>query len=134
MILSFRIRDLGLLAGFFTYQVVLKSFGSSATTFHTEVVVLPEQTKFKDAKCNALTFTHKANPLIFNYHMLYLYKDFGVTFEAKLIFANHILNTSSPSHRTLIFIIRNTRQFSNVDIIIHTYISICMYLYIVQII
>nr|CAI5844474.1 unnamed protein product [Callosobruchus analis] len=72
-------------------------------------------------KCKICTFTKKLHPVHFNYQLdninlarLFSVKDLGVTFDAKLEFVPHIENIVSSATKSLGFLIRNCKAFSNI--------------------
>lgn len=73
-------------------------------------------------KCFVITYSNKRNNLVFNYTLddseitrcSYI-RDLGVTFDAKMSFSLHIQNISKDAFKILGFIIRNSREFSNID-------------------
>lgn len=79
-------------------------------------------------KCNVVTYSRRSRPLIYNYaidsHLLHRtnsVKDLGVIFDSKLSFDEHILNLRKSASKTLGFVIRQSREFSNVEVIVTLY-------------
>lgn len=74
------------------------------------------------AKCNVMSFTRKVNPISFNYNLNnctlsrpeYI-KDLGVTFDPKLTFTKHIEECTSGAFKSLGFILRNSKDFTELS-------------------
>lgn len=74
-----------------------------------------------------MTFSHKHNPIIFDYKINHqniltgqnLIKNLGVTFNSHLSFGErkHIKVTVSSAFKMLGFLIRNTTKFTNISIV-----------------
>lgn len=76
------------------------------------------------AKCNIMTYTLKTNKIMFDYvidgqilQRPEVFKDLGVTFDTKMSFVYHINDVVNKCYKSLGFIIRNTREFTNTDLI-----------------
>ena len=81
-------------------------------------------------KCNVMTFSTKDSNYTFNYSLdnepltrPSTFKDLGVTFDKKLSFINHIDTLVCDVNKTLGFIIRNGRDFSNISTLKLLYFS-----------
>lgn len=75
-------------------------------------------------KCNVMTFTRKLNPLIFPYTVGEIplarvegIKDLGVYFDPALSFSRHVDSVIKTAFKSLGFIIRSSRSFSNISTI-----------------
>ena len=73
------------------------------------------------SKCNVMTYTTSARPVIFDYNVdgAVLQRpdtlaDLGVIFDKELTFVPHVNNVVAKSFKTLGFIIRMSRDFSNI--------------------
>jgi hypothetical protein len=82
------------------------------------------------AKCKVVTFTKKTEPLLFNYSIngttlprSNSVRDLGVVFDSTLSFTNHIESIVNSSFKSLGFVSRNGREFSNVDTLKLLYFS-----------
>lgn len=76
------------------------------------------------SKCNVMSFTVKKNKIVVDYtiggqtlNRPEVFKDLGVTFDPTMSFVNHITNVVNKSYKLLGFIVRNTREFTNADLI-----------------
>lgn len=74
------------------------------------------------SKCNVMSFTRKSNPHMFNYHLdgtalkrPDTFRDLGVIFDPKLAFNAHIENVVGNSFKTLGFIVRCSREFTDIN-------------------
>lgn len=73
-------------------------------------------------KCNVMSYTTKLAPITFNYSIDNVvlqrpetFKDLGVIFDKKLSFVAHINNINSEAFKTLGFLFRSSREFTNTD-------------------
>ena len=73
------------------------------------------------SKCNVVSFSRKINTIQCNYSIggsildrKSTVKDLGVVFDEKLFFISHIDQMVATASKTLGFIIRNCKYFSNV--------------------
>lgn len=73
-------------------------------------------------KCCVMSFTRKFQPTLFPYHIgksvlnrSETTRDLGITFDTKLSFGPHITSTVSSAFKTLGFVIRNGKNFTNID-------------------
>lgn len=80
------------------------------------------------SKCQVLTFTRKLKHINFDYTINDLLitrkkecKDLGVHLQTNLKFTEHIENVVNKSYRLLGFVIRNTKNFKNINTIIKLY-------------
>lgn len=69
-----------------------------------------------------MSFTRKKNPINYSYNIdgislqrQTIVKDLGIYFDSELTFAKHILARTSEAIRMLGFIIRNCKQFNNLQ-------------------
>lgn len=83
------------------------------------------------SKCNVVRFTRKKLIINFEYKIndfvlssLETVRDLGVIFDSKLMFADHINSIVSNCFRTLGFVCRNCRDFSNAKTLIILYLSL----------
>jgi hypothetical protein len=74
------------------------------------------------AKCKVVSFTKKTKPLLFNYNIngrilsrSNLVRDLGVIFDSRLSFTDHIESIVNSSFKSLGFVLRNGKEFSDVD-------------------
>lgn len=74
------------------------------------------------SKCNIMTYTTITTPLLFNYTLATAllqrpstFRDLGVTFDKELSFAAHIDQVTSDSFKMLGWLIRCSKDFSNVN-------------------
>ena len=72
-------------------------------------------------KCKAMTYTRKKSPVLFNYSIdgvelekVRLIKDLGIYFDEELTFNEHIDVTIRSANKMLGFIIRSSKDFSNI--------------------
>lgn len=82
------------------------------------------------AKCNAMTFSNKLNIFIYEYCINNTiltrpntFKDLGVTLDCKLSFVEHINLVIANCYKSLGFIIRNSRDFVNIESIKILYLA-----------
>lgn len=73
-------------------------------------------------KCAIVSYSRKPSPVVFDYCIFDQaverqcnFKDLGVIFDDRLTFIPHIDDVTSKSLRTLGFILRNTRSFTNLE-------------------
>jgi hypothetical protein len=71
-------------------------------------------------KCHAMSYTNKSTTILFDYHIHHslltrdnMICDLGVTFDTRLTFSNHINVIISRGLRSLGFIMRCTKNFSD---------------------
>ena len=81
-------------------------------------------------KCNVMSFSTRDSEYTYEYTVNNeqlprpsTFKDLGVTFDKKLTFVDHIDTSVSEVNRTLGFIIRNGRDFSNISTLKLLYFS-----------
>lgn len=86
---------------------------------------------FNIEKCQVLTFSKSANPVVYPYEMdgsilsrPESVRDLGVTFVKKLSFNDHISKTVAQSTKTLGFVIRTSKGFNNDATILQLYTSL----------
>jgi ribonuclease P/MRP protein subunit RPP40 len=72
-------------------------------------------------KCHAMSYTNKSTTILFDYHIDHclltrdnMICDLGITFDTRLTFSNHINVIVSGALRSLGFIIRCTKNFSDI--------------------
>lgn len=72
-------------------------------------------------KCKICSFTHKTQPILFNYNLnatalkrCNSVKDLGVIMDDKFSFSNHINQMVNTAYKTLGFVIRNSSNFNDV--------------------
>lgn len=82
------------------------------------------------SKCTVLTFSRKANPIVFDYcydgsvlGRTSSMRDLGVTFDSRLSFTEHANAVTLSALRMLGFIIRTTRNFNSIQAILALYFS-----------
>jgi hypothetical protein len=88
------------------------------------------------SKCKVISYSYKKLPLSFNYHIDNLVlkrentiKDFSIHFDERLNFNNHVDMAENKALHMLGFIIRNSRDFTNIEILqllFKTYVIPCM--------
>ena len=73
-------------------------------------------------KCNVMSFTRKVQKITFDYELdnailvrPEFIKDLGVTFDSKLIFNEHIQNITKAAYKSLGFVLRNCKEFLNIN-------------------
>src|SRR5699024_6753212 len=73
-------------------------------------------------KCNIISFTRKNNNIVYEYSMLnspvkrcYEFRDLGVITDPALTFVPHIESICKKAVQMFGFIIRNTKEFTNLD-------------------
>ena len=82
-------------------------------------------------KCSILSFARTANPILFSYYFsisnscsrVFHIKDLGIIFDQKLTFFLHIDDVISRCNRIWGFIVRNTKNFYNIEAIRTLYVS-----------
>lgn len=81
-------------------------------------------------KCNTVSYTTKKTTITNNYYIdgvilsrQSTFKDLGVIFDTKLSFVSHIETLVADCHKTLGFIVRNSREFANLNTIKLLYLS-----------
>lgn len=74
------------------------------------------------AKCNVISYNRKSTPLLFPYSVDTMIiprrtciRDLGVTFDIKLSFSEHIMNITKSASKCLGFVIRQSREFTNIS-------------------
>lgn len=79
-------------------------------------------------KCHALSFTNRMDPLTPSYSIdnvelkvVHEMKDLGVLFDSKLRFDSHVRGISNRACRMLGFIMRTTKDFTNIKCILMLY-------------
>jgi hypothetical protein len=88
------------------------------------------------SKCKVVSYSYKKSPLLFNYHIDNLIlkrentiKDLGIYFDERLNFNYHIDIAVNKALSMLGFIIRNSRDFTNIEIfqlLFKTYVIPCL--------
>lgn len=76
-------------------------------------------------KCNVMSYTKKNDPFLFNYKLNYTslnrvteFKDLGVIFDSRLSFNQHINAIVLASNRSLGFVMRHSRGFNDISILL----------------
>lgn len=82
-------------------------------------------------KCAVLSFTRSPSPQLFDYNVantsiprVNLFKDLGVLFDPQLSFAPHIEAMTSSASKSLGFLFRTCRNFSNINALQSVYYSL----------
>lgn len=87
--------------------------------------------KFNLSKCYVMTYTRKLHPFLEDYKIsdkiltrVSSISDLGVIFDQKLTFNDHILSTIKKASSLLGFIIRNAKNFTDINVIKLLYFSL----------
>lgn len=82
-------------------------------------------------KCQSITFSNKRMPLSFQYKIngepinsVTEVNDLGVLFDSKLSFRSHVLNIVKKAYRNLGFVMRTTKDFTNLNCIKFLFFSL----------
>jgi hypothetical protein len=82
-------------------------------------------------KCNVISFTKKKYPLVFNYKINNIIinrvdsiRDLGVLFSSNLSFTSNINIVINKAFKMLGFILRNTKEFKNIQVLKTLYCSL----------
>lgn len=85
------------------------------------------------AKCMVMSFSKSSGPLEFSYkigdHTLArpnVVKDLGVYFDPKLSFSDHIACVHKSAYSTLGFVVRNSRDFSDIETLQCLFVSLVL--------
>uniref|UniRef100_A0A1Y1KS26 Reverse transcriptase domain-containing protein n=1 Tax=Photinus pyralis TaxID=7054 RepID=A0A1Y1KS26_PHOPY len=82
-------------------------------------------------KCKVISFTRRRNPVLYDYTLnavslnrVVSTTDLGVVFDNELRFAEHVRQVSSSATKTLGFLIRNSKNFTNLHTMFSLYYSL----------
>lgn len=91
---------------------------------------LQNELLFNIDKCHMMSFCRNRSPILYDYIMsdnilprVETVRDLGVTFDCQLNFIEHVVSTVTKASRMYGFMVRNTRQFTNIQCIKQLYIS-----------
>lgn len=83
------------------------------------------------AKCSVITFSRQKQPILFNYHLLgttierkQCVKDLGVQLDSKLTYTQHLSYVVDKASRTLGFIFKVAKNFSDIHCLKSLYYSL----------
>ena len=83
-------------------------------------------------KCYAMSFTKKEKPIIYRYSIdntvltrPEVIRDLGVVFDSKLSFSQHIQAITESAFKSLGFVIRNGREFGDIETLKLLYFTYC---------
>lgn len=84
-------------------------------------------------KCSVMSFTRSKTPLLYDYRISgtplprsATCKDLGVTFDPGLTFIDHTLNLEAQAYKSLGFIYRTSKDFSNADTLVTLFRSLVL--------
>lgn len=84
------------------------------------------------SKCYVMTFTKKVNPILFKYNIdgtilvrPEVIRDLGVVFDPKLTFTPHVQFIIECALRSLGFVLRNGREFSDIETLKTLFVAFC---------
>jgi hypothetical protein len=116
-------------SGFFTKipYVQVKNFipvkgGRMVLTTSSDGALIIPNLLLNCATCKVISFTKKTGPLLFNYSINNTIlpcsnsvRDLGVTLHSRLSFTDHIELIGNSSFKSLGFVLRNGKEFSDVS-------------------
>lgn len=80
--------------------------------------------KLNITKCSVMSITLKKSPIIYNYsidgsqlHRTYKVRDLGVIYNSAFNFNDHVLDLAASATKTMGFIIRNCREFTDIQVL-----------------